>query len=263
MSSKIYLDKYYTTPDLSKYCIDKTYEIIGKDNIRSIIEPSAGSGNFSLQIPDCVAYDIDPEHNSIIKQNFLDLNCKYESGRLVIGNPPYGSKLNMAIKFFKKSVQICDFISFILPISQLNNKESMYEFDLIHSEDLGLQPYSGRNLHCCFNIYIRPTDGLNKKTFNKLSSVEIIRQDSLKYKKISNYDFRMCYWGNGSAGKLLCDNESYSSEYKIIVKNGFKDQVESVFKTVNWFDELNCIAMLKIQQHHIHKILKKYIPSIY
>jgi hypothetical protein len=75
--SKINNDKYYTDKDLALYCINKTYKIIGEENISEVIEPSAGNGSFSLQIPSvCWAYDIEPEHESIKKQNFLDL--KYE-----------------------------------------------------------------------------------------------------------------------------------------------------------------------------------------
>ena len=48
--AKIENDKYYTPVELSKYCIDKTFEIIGEDNITDIIEPSAGDGSFSNQL---------------------------------------------------------------------------------------------------------------------------------------------------------------------------------------------------------------------
>jgi len=46
---KITLDKYYTDTNTAKQCIEKVYEIIGKENITQIIEPSAGNGSFSLQ----------------------------------------------------------------------------------------------------------------------------------------------------------------------------------------------------------------------
>ena len=191
-SKKLHLDKYYTSKELAKYCIDKTYEIIGKKNITEIIEPSAGSGNFSLQLDSCVAYDIEPEHESIIKQDYLELETNYLWGRHVIGNPPFGDKMDLAKKFFKKSIELGDYVAFVLPISQLNNTSSMYEFDLIHSEDLGMKRYSNRDLHCCFNIYKRPNDGeLNKKKQNKLKDVTIIRQDSKSYKD-AEYDIRMC-----------------------------------------------------------------------
>ena len=57
--AKIENDKYYTPVDLAKYCIGKTFEIIGKENITDIIEPSAGNGSFSNQL-DCTAYDLYP-----------------------------------------------------------------------------------------------------------------------------------------------------------------------------------------------------------
>ena len=260
--AKIELDKYYTPVNLAKYCIDKTFEIIGKENITDIIEPSAGNGSFSNQL-ECVAYDVNPEHKSIIKQDYLKLELEYKKGRLIIGNPPYGRCMNLAQKFYKKSIQIGDYIAFILPISCLNNTQSLFEFDLIYSEDLGEHNYSNRQLHCCFNIYKRPINGLNKQKRIKLKDVKIIRQDSKQYNEIIDYDIRMCYWGNGSAGKILKDNEHYAAEYKIIILNDdIREDVIRVLNEVNWFDELNKIAMLKIQQFHIYNLLKREIPNI-
>ena len=260
--AKIELDKYYTPVNLAKYCIDKTFEIIGKENITDIIEPSAGNGSFSNQL-ECVAYDIEPEHKSIIKQDYLKLELEYKKGRLIIGNPPYGRCMNLAQKFYKKSIQIGDYIAFILPISCSNNTQSLFEFDLIYSEDLGEHNYSNRQLHCCFNIYKRPINGLNKQKRIKLKDVKIIRQDSKQYNEIIDYDIRMCYWGNGSAGKILKDNEHYAAEYKIIILNDdIREDVIRVLNEVNWFDELNKIAMLKIQQFHIYNLLKREIPNI-
>ena len=42
--AKILNDKYYTSPELAEYCVKKTEEIIGRENITEYIEPSAGSG---------------------------------------------------------------------------------------------------------------------------------------------------------------------------------------------------------------------------
>ena len=46
-------DKYYTPIDLAKTLIGKTIEIIGKENIKEVIEPSAASGAFSKQLENC------------------------------------------------------------------------------------------------------------------------------------------------------------------------------------------------------------------
>ena len=202
-------------------------------------------------------YDIEPECNfqNVFKADYLQQNIAYLEGRLVIGNPPYGRCLNMAQKFFKKSIEIGDYIAFILPISQLNNTQSMYEFDLIYSEDLGIHTYTDRKLHCCFNIYRRPVNGeFNNKPQIKLKDISIYRQDSNGYKD-KEYDLRMCYWGDGTAGKILKDNENYSAEYKIKIHNDdLKDEIINILSNFNWKDYLNCIAMRKIQQFHIVNI---------
>jgi hypothetical protein len=170
--------------------------------------------------------------------------------------------MNLAQKFFKKSVELGDYIAFILPISQLNNSSTMFEFDLVYSEDLGKIDFSDRNLHCCFNIYKRPELGLNKKQEAKLKDIIITRQDSKGYDKL-DYDIRMCYWGNGSAGKILQEDEKYSGEYKIKILNKvLKEDIIRVLSTVDWKKELNFIAMLRIKQYNIIEILKKYIPEI-
>jgi predicted RNA methylase len=258
---KITLDKYYTDTNTAKQCIEKVYEIIGKENITQIIEPSAGNGSFSLQL-ECLAYDIAPEADNIIEQDYLELDLPYQKGRLIIGNPPFGSRMNLAQKFFKKSIELGDYIAFILPISQLNNSSTMFEFDLVYSEDLGKIDFSDRNLHCCFNIYKRPELGLNKKQETKLKDIVITRQDSKGYDKL-DFDIRMCYWGNGSAGKILQEGEKYSGEYKIkILNNNLKEDIIRVLTTVDWKKELNFIAMLRIKQYNIVEILKKYIPEI-
>jgi len=262
--NKIKLDKYYTSKKLAKYCINKTYEIIGETNISEVIEPSAGNGSFNLQVPSiCWAYDIEPEHKSIIKQDYLELNIDYLWGRLVIGNPPYGRCMNLAQKFFKKSIEIGDYIAFILPISQLNNVNSLYEFNLIYSEDLGERIYTDRKLHCCFNIYKRPENKeLNKKPINKLKDIKITRQDSKNYDK-ALFDIRMCYWGDGTAGKILKENENYSGEYKIKIMNKEKHQeIYNFITTFDWNKHFNNIAMKRIKQWQIIDVLLKNIKNI-
>ena len=125
------MDKYYTSPELARYVVDKTKEVIGEENITEYIEPSAGAGVFLdyLDKP-YIAYDIEPEDNRIVKQDWLTVDLEYKKGRCVIGNPPFGARNVLSVQFFKKSVQFGDYIAFILPISQLNNTQQMYEFDL-------------------------------------------------------------------------------------------------------------------------------------
>lgn len=268
-SNKLNLDKYYTSYDDMEYCVNKAWDIL-KDNgykISEFLEPSAGAGVFSNYLAtsglEVIAIDIEPDSEDIIKADFLEYPLEYVKGRCIIGNPPYGNRLNLARQFFKKSIEIGDYIVFILPISQLNNTQTFYQFNLLYSEDLGELVFSGeRKVHCCLNVYVRPSNGLNKKKVNKLKDVEIIRQDSKRYKDFE-YDIRMCYWGDATAGKILSDNETYSGEYKIKIHNeSLKKEIINVLTNTDWKKELNSTAMCRIKQYHIVDILKKYIKDI-
>ena len=267
--AKINNDKYYTPIATANHCLKKVCEVIPLNKISHIIEPSVGGGAFlhsDMCIPN-VAYDIEPECDSnttnIIKGDFLLANIQYLKGRLIVGNPPYGRCLALARKFFRKATQIADYIAFILPISQLHNNMFFYEFDLIYSEDLGKQMYSGRELHCCFNIYKRPLSGeINDKPLSELNDITIYRQDNKGYSDIKE-DIRMCYWGNGSAGKILSEGESYSGEYKIVINNPkLKNQILNVFNTFNWKLYAQSIARCRIKHYHIVDVLRQYIPEI-
>ena len=166
-STKLHLDKYYTSHETAQHCIDVARKILKDEQVTEVtevIEPSAGSGVFSKKIKNCIAYDLEPEDNSVIQQDFLTLELNYKQGRLFIGNPPFGSRNNLAMQFCNKCFEYGDYVAFILPISQLNNTQSIYKFDLIHSENLGKIKYSDKMIHCCFNIYKRPISG----SFNRI-----------------------------------------------------------------------------------------------
>lgn len=262
MSKKIDLDKYYTDKKLAKHCIDTFWrKCFG---VTEIIEPSAGNGNFSLQIPKCIAYDIEPEHESIIEQDFLKLDLPYKQGRAFIGNPPFGTRNTLSVKFFKHAIKMADMVAFILPVSQYNNNQQMYEFDLIHSEVLPLIEYSGRKLLCCFNIYHRPKNGkLNLKPINyKLKDVDILEwRRGGSYEVPKSYDYGICSWG--SVGKEVKEQGQFALEnYIIINKQELKSKVIDVIKKADWNELYPCIATPRLGQWKIYKYLKEQIPEL-
>jgi hypothetical protein len=125
-----------------------------------------------------------------------------------------------------------------------------------------MQDYSGVKLHCVFNLYQRSPLGLNKKPKSKLDSVQIYRQDKKDYDTL-DFDIRMCYWGNGSAGKILSEGESYSGEYKIKIKEiDIKDEVIDFIKSFDWNGYINGIAMKRIKQYHIIDVLQEHFPEL-
>ena len=116
---KHYLDKFYTKPKIVDMCLSA----IDLSEFNTIIEPSAGNGAFSNKIDNCIALDIQPDNDNIIKQDYLNFNplmYKICGKVLVIGNPPFGNGSSLVFKFFRQS-QYADCIAFILHYKRLFN----------------------------------------------------------------------------------------------------------------------------------------------
>ena len=269
MSKNRIYDQFYTPRELAKQLIDLTYEVVGKNNIIEIIEPSAGDGSFSNQIENCIAYDIDPKDNNIIKQDFLKLNLNYKKGRLFIGNPPFGNS-NKYLQFYNKCCLLGDYVAFILPVSQYKYSLRCYKFDLIYSKLLNEINYQGHIIrNQCFNIYKRPTSGiLNKKINYKLQDIEII--DYRKYytwdinKQKPGWDIAMCGWGDGTIGKRINKPHTYAKEIYIYVKNkSYLKQINDLLLEDNikkQFANQTSTSFLSVQMLYLY--LKNNIKGI-
>ena len=163
-------DKFYTKKSAVEKCISLVKEFIHIEDIDLIIEPSAGNGAF---IP-CIKnisnnhkfYDLYPEHESIIKQDFLLLDHQklitpYKKIH-IIGNPPFGRQSSTAIKFIKKCCSFADSISFILPKSFKKSSMQKYiplNYHLIHQCDLEKNSFllngNDCDVNCVFQIWQR------------------------------------------------------------------------------------------------------------
>tara|TARA_B100001057_G_scaffold293755_1_gene293834 strand:- start:1455 stop:2291 length:837 start_codon:yes stop_codon:yes gene_type:complete len=141
------IDKYYTHPSVVTKCVQQIKQHISIQENDLIIEPSAGNGSFINDLQgissNCLFYDLEPEHPSIIQQDYLLLDTasisNTHSNIHVVGNPPFGRQSSLAIKFIKKSAQYCHSISFILPKSF--KKDSMQkhfplDFHLVFEQDI-------------------------------------------------------------------------------------------------------------------------------
>lgn len=250
--TKIPLDKYYTPKDLAKKLINKTFEIIDKNNITEIIEPSAGNGSFSKQIDNCIAYDLESEDDSIIKQDFLTLDLEYKKGRLFIGNPPFGDKNILSVKFLKKCAKFGDYIAFILPISQLNNQRQFKDFKLMYSEDLESIKYSGIVVKTCFNIYKRVDYKINLN--NKIKGITI-KENRLYSKNIKGEDLRLCGWG-AAIGKKIMPN-SYAKELCLFINREDKDLIISLLLKADWCNDYKMTATPNLLHWQIYDYLRR------
>lgn len=181
----------------------------------------------------------------------------------MIGNPPFGIRNNIYRKFYNKSTEIADYISFVASISQLNNIKQLYKFDLIHSEDLGNRVYSGIELHCCFNIYKRPIGGIHKRSFGKLKDITLYREDHKQYENIKE-DFMICRMGS-KVWKVLDDGQILRG-FKVIVNNKklkyqIIDALNDKYKE-SGNDRSMVISTPYICANDVYEYLKEQIPEI-
>jgi hypothetical protein len=127
------IDKYYTKPEIVDQCLNYLEGILHLDKDDLVIEPSAGSGNFSdkleilCQKKGCtvLALDLKPEKVSIKQQDYLLFDPSEITSNFnrihVVGNPPFGRNSKLAKDFIKKSATYCNTISFVLPKSFKKN----------------------------------------------------------------------------------------------------------------------------------------------
>ena len=265
---KIEHDKYYTPLEVVQHVVNTTKSVC--IDVSEVIEPSAGNGAFIEALENSFNttlkfYDLYPENNKVLEQDFLVLESEYKQGRLIIGNPPFGSRNSLIIKFFKKAITLGDYVAFILPISQLNNIKQLYEFDLVYSEDLGIKGYSGVDLHCCFNIYKRPENGLNGKpkapTIEGLTVVEYRRdkEDSYRKKVKDGYFHSIGSWGNGSVGITPKHIGYYSMELYFYSDN---QKIIDVVMSIDWRDEVKSISGKKLPKGLALEIIQSKLSTV-
>jgi predicted RNA methylase len=139
------IDKFYTNPKIVSLIIKNVLKMIDITDGDIVIEPSAGSGNFSeilmKKFNQVISYDVEPEQNYIVEKNFLELDIEeFKDKRIhIIGNPPFGRQSSLAKKFIIKCCQFSSSITFILPKSfkkESCNKIFDEYFHLILQQDL-------------------------------------------------------------------------------------------------------------------------------
>lgn len=219
------IDKFYTSLMAVNKCIELIKEHIDIQQNDICIEPSAGNGSFINAIKEICNiykfYDIKPENDEIIKQDYLELdyntiNIKPNSKVHIIGNPPFGRQSSLAIKFIKKSCEYCDSISFILPKSFKKDslkKHFPLNFHLVCEYELPDKSFLvdgiEHNVPCIFQIWI-------KKDINRIVPNKQIPNKYKFVKKNENHDisFRRVGVNSGNISKET-ETKSIQSHYFI------------------------------------------------
>ena len=223
------IDKFYTKHTAVELCLNfvKTYIQINADDL--IIEPSAGDGSFITCIKSLTSnfkfYDLEPENDEIIKQNYLLYDYTINKGIFnkihIIGNPPFGRQSSLAIKFIKKSCEFCDSISFILPKSFKKDslkKTFPLRFHLIFEIDLPGKSFlvNGveHNVETIFQIWEKKTN--DRAVNEKLQPLNFVFVEKTENPDIS---FRRVGVNAGTIDTNI-DKKSIQSHYFIKFTNG-------------------------------------------
>lgn len=222
------IDKYYTKHSVVKQCIKIIKKHINISDDDLIIEPSAGNGSFIEKIKklsnNYKFYDLEPEHDEIYKQDFLELDyekLKKEYKNIhIIGNPPFGRQASLAIKFIKKCCLFSNTISFILPKSFKKDSMKKYfdeHYHLIYEIDLLENSFLVNNIEsdvpCIFQIW-----QYKKEIRKKVDKKEPLNFRFVKKDDNPEISFRRVGVNAGTIMKEIND-KSFQSHYFIKFTN--------------------------------------------
>jgi ABC-type multidrug transport system fused ATPase/permease subunit len=151
----------------------------------NFIEPSAGNGSFFKLLPKdkVVGIDIEPKLDEIIEADFLKW-YPHSNNNITIGNPPFGLRGNLALKFINHAAKFSDYVCFILP--QLFNSEGkgsckkrVKGLNLIHTEDIGSTYFFPSGIEVKVNAVFQVWSKNHKVNQDKVDVSEYIKIFSL------------------------------------------------------------------------------------
>jgi len=264
------IDKFYTKKETVNYIIELFKQYIAPNNDDLIIEPSAGNGAFIDAIKslkcDYEFYDLEPEHEEIIKQDYLLYNTNTNTNTSnnnkihILGNPPFGRQSSLAIKFIKKSCQFCYSISFILPKSF--KKDSLKKtfppnFHLLCEIDLPEKSFlvntKEYDVPCIFQIWI-------KKTYSREVSTKLEPHNFVFVTKTDNPSISFRRVGvNAGTIDVNSANKSIQSHYFIRFTNA--NDLEKNIELLNTivYDSNNTVGPKSIGKQELIKEFNKVL----
>ena len=213
------LDQFYTKQEVALELCKILKEKLNL-NKYTFLEPSAGFGSFvnalrkTFKEPKIEAIDLDPKSFDIKQQDFFSYTPK-EQKIITIGNPPFGKRATLAIKFFNYASKFSDYIAFIVPLQFEKwsvQKNLNKDFKLIFSQILEPNSFifSGKDcsIRCCFQIWTRCSSDVD-----------------LRLKKApptTHKSFEMWQYNNTIGARKYFDKQRYKWDFAV-VRQGFYD----------------------------------------
>jgi len=249
-------DQFFTDSDTARYCFNKTLEILDSKGIDAsqyhFIEPSAGDGSFFNVLPEerRTGIDIEPRAEGVIVADFLTWTPQ-TTKNIVIGNPPFGLRGHLALKFINHAETFADFVCFIVP--QLFDSEGkgscksrVKGYSLIHSEYIPTNFHYPNGKEVKVNTVFQVWSKLHQGTTQRPDLSKILKLYSLsdgglpgntRNKKhlytCTHYLPSTCF--GSDAMKLYSDFEDlpHRRGYGIVIHQ-HHDVVSSVINSIDW-----------------------------
>lgn len=146
-------ESYFTPIEVAKLCLSVVDESFPVETFDHIIEPCVGDGAFFNLLPmkTRLGIDLEPQVEGVVQCDFLQWMPKGDLGRvLTIGNPPFGQRAALAVRFLECACRISDVVAFILPQSfnkyTFQNRVDL-RFHLCRSINLNAKFRIGDDLH--------------------------------------------------------------------------------------------------------------------
>ena len=278
-------DQFFTNKDTAQYCYNKAIEVITELGVDiseyTFIEPSAGDGSFYNLMPSMqrVGIDIEPKCDGIVQSDFLKWSPDTVKN-ICIGNPPFGLRGHLALKFINHCAEFSDFVCFVLPqLFDSNGKGScksrVKDMNLIHSEIIDSSFYypGGKDVtvNCVFQVWSKN----HKIEEEKIDLTKIIKIYSLSdggtpgstrnKKHLHSCDFYLpstCFGEENMKVYYDFENLPHRRGYGIVaIRN--KEEITDVMNCIDWanrsFKSTN--GALNLRFDLIQKILWEELPQ--
>ena len=279
-------DQFFTPQPTVEYCVKKSKEILlslGEelDDIL-FIEPSAGDGAFLSHLPkdQTLAMDIERRARGIFERDFLSFKPDFDTGSktvVLIGNPPFGLRGNLALRFMNHACDFVDYVCFILPqLFESDGKgaprKRVKGLNLYHSESLKTDFYDPENrnipVKVIFQVWAKNhtneeftiTDSKSKRA--KVYSLSLGSTSSQIRNKhmIGNCDVYLpstCY-GESKMKAYSCFEELPGKKgYGIVLLEDDKDQLRKEMLELNWAEKafLSTNSALNLRTSMINQVI--------
>ncbi len=277
------LDQFYTKPDIARYCFNSMIAFLKKRKVKLssyvFLEPSAGRGDFLKLFPrKSLGMDVDPKGKGIIKRDFLTWQGAKGSRYICLGNPPFGYRGWLAIKFLNHSAIFSDYVGFILPMSFQSEvrgspKLRIKGLRLAHSEKLPngvFENSSGKTvkLNTLWQIWEKG-ENVKEKLKDLSDQVDIFTVDNRKERlcgqeKMKKADFFLQRTFFTQPPKIVrCFSKvNYTCGYGFILKKN-KTKIKQIIKNANWknYSHVTTHNCHHISIYHIKKRLSDELQS--